>query len=174
MNLEMIAISAMAGAVASLLSVPLGHWLAIRRHVSQRWWERKADAYNSILLGLAEVRTALVDVLNELLDDSGEMDQAELDKALKAWDDAASRVGPLGNQGTFIISAEASRILLSLQEPLRAPPRKGEESDWMYRMVVTLRDATAQFGAEAKRDLGVSRGTLLKRLRFWEKPEAGR
>jgi hypothetical protein len=156
MNAETIIISAMGGLVASVVSTPLGHWLAMRRHVSQRWWERKAEAYNSILLGLAQVRTALVDIKDELLDDSGEVDQAELEKAMKAWDEAAERVGPLGNQGTFIISSEASRILLSLQEPLRTPPRKGEESEWMYRMLVALRDATAAFRAEAKRDLRVS------------------
>jgi hypothetical protein len=156
MNAETVIISAVSGMAASLVAVPLGHWLAMRQHVSQRWWERKAEAYNAILLGVAQVRTALMDVRDELLNDSEEVDQAALKKAMEAWEDAAERLGPLGNQGTFIISPEASRILFQLQVPLQSPPVDGDVGAWMYRMVMELGGAAEEFGAEAKRDLGVS------------------
>lgn len=156
MNTETIVISAVSGAVASLIGAPLGHWLATRRHISERWWEARAQAYSDVLLGLGRVKSALQGLYDECAEGLDDADVGIVKKCHEQWTVSAEEIAHIANQGTFKISPQAdemlSRFSLELRRPFEGDSKLGQ---WLLDTILMISVVIQAIGVEARRDLGV-------------------
>jgi ribosomal protein L11 methylase PrmA len=105
---------AVVGVVSSLFTT----FLARKSFISERWWDRKADAYARILEALVEMERYHEAYWNDLAQ------QAELSDERKAelrsiWKTAWREVDNAIRLGAFVISQEAHAALAKLQAATR-------------------------------------------------------
>lgn len=159
MDMQILTISAVSGVAASIVSAPLGHWLANRRHVTQRWWESKAEAYSAVMAGLSKVRVALNDLLAEFAGDISTVDAAVVERCTKQWDASAEEIERIAHQSAFKLSSEAEGILGHIGSALRESPQEPLDAvavrQWLLDTTLHVAVATKAMSIEARHDLGV-------------------
>jgi hypothetical protein len=106
------------GVVSSLFTTLLTTFLARKLFISERWWDRKADAYARILDALVEIERYHEAYWNDLAH------QAELSDERKAelrkiWKTAWREVDNAIRLGAFVLSQEAHAALAKLQVATR-------------------------------------------------------
>lgn len=167
MDKETLTISAVSALVAALLSALLTAWLGTKTHISQRWWEAKAEAYSSVMSQLARLSGSLRDLLEELSDD--DVDAAEINAHFARWEAAAHEIEQVARQRAFKISPEACSLLHRASQAIQRPP--GHSIDqrqltaWLTSVAVEVESTIDSFCTEARRDLGVLPRS--ERLRFF-------
>ena len=159
MNNETILVSAVSGIAASVFSTPLAHWLQSRRHVSERWWETKAEAYGIVLGELARIRVALQDIYAAITGDAEAPDEEALQPAFRRWAAAADAIEAIAQQATFKISPEADRLLRNSARVIRGAPPEGHDSpathQWLRGAMLEFGLITTSLSIEARHDLRV-------------------
>jgi hypothetical protein len=141
----------LGGAIGSAVTL----WLGSRQFRSQRWWDRKAETYLSI-----------VDAFQPLLDEDSEYWDAtirraevpeERQKALRVSARAATaEIQRRQRLGRFLISEEAEMALRKMEDDLA---NAGRETDWTsYREKTSaaLFDGFDAVKSAASSDLGVA------------------
>jgi hypothetical protein len=155
MNPETVVVSAISGVAASIVGTPVAHWLATRRHVTERWWELKAEAYSDLLRRVAQVRTALSDLHDELGNGTEDSDEQARARAMHLWESSSSELALIANQGAFKISHGAEQILGGMQATVQEPPPSESFREWMVNTGRSIGRLTYELAAEARRDLRV-------------------
>ena len=113
-----------SGVIISIITALLTVHLSLRRFYSEKWWERKAEAYSNIVEALYVVRMNQQAVLTAL--ESGqEFPDEEYDILAKRARSAQSEIVKVTSIGAFIISQDASdaldRLARALQEAQTNP-----------------------------------------------------
>lgn len=131
----------------------LALWLGLGRFRSERWWEKKAQSYSTILEGLHAIELYSKRRLDVL--ESGGTLNATYEKNIQQ--DAMSgraEIRKAASQGHFIISIQASRHLQwALAQFDELDPREMPDDD-LYRAEITIaNEAVSLIREEAKKDL---------------------
>ena len=101
---------AVVGVVSSLFT----SLLARKRFVSERWWDRKADAYTRILEALVEMHR-YHEAYYEDLTHEAELSEERKAELTAAWKTAWREVDNAIRLGAFVISQEAHTALTKLR-----------------------------------------------------------
>jgi hypothetical protein len=127
--------------------------LGLKRFRSERWWEKKAAAYASVIEGMHAMydgAKAWADEANSEYELSEEWNAALREANMKGW--AEIRKG--ASIGSFIMSKNAASILSKLVRELDAQDDKLPTHDFHSVRRNILSDAILQMTVEAKNDLG--------------------
>ena len=94
------------GIIIAIVTSIITVWLALKRFRSERWWERKADAYSTIVKSLHHMKIYCEETIEEL---ESHKDMSEEDsKVLYAkFKEAIEEIAKAKDVGSFIISNEA-------------------------------------------------------------------
>jgi hypothetical protein len=160
--------SLFVGLVISAATAYLTVKWSLHRFYSERWWERKAETYTSIVESL----TTQLKLANDFVDDLESImegrhynreqssDEEKLERR-RRYRSSADSVQEAAFRGSFLISNEAVSLLEELIE-------KRSEIEWQEGLELgnpydharedekLLREYLARFREAAKRDLGVS------------------
>jgi hypothetical protein len=148
-----------SGLVSGIVVAVVNARLSETSFVSQRWWERRADAYAGILKCLADIRVAL----NDFVDAHQESISAEsLQLFLDRSNTAALSLSVVVNQGTFLLSADALTLLHRLQRSMNDVEAGSESLQGFRRLAHLLHDGVEGIAKVAHKDIGVrgSRGSF--------------
>ncbi|WP_412060358.1 hypothetical protein [Rubrivirga sp. IMCC45206] len=149
--------------VVAVLAALLGVRLALRRFRSERWWERKAEAYTDLISAVYRFSTTFdrdyvdPDDLEEL-DAQGPLTQRGFigmsraqRRRNRAWAEIEQAIGI----GEFVFSRETVLILSSLKTRVR----QGQPGDRDGDRLEAARLLLQRLKAAAARDLGVETQT---------------
>jgi hypothetical protein len=157
--------------LSTLLTAIVVAWLtaqfAARRFYRERWWDKKYDAYTSLLNSLHTILRAINAPL--VLYDDGLLDRnsEEIKKAQKSNDDylaARAELRRLSDIGEFILSSAALDEINQLSEIFTRPNK--ESSEILEKAVRTCLENIRQ---HARDDLNPSG---LRRLNEWGFPNS--
>ncbi len=90
---------------ASLFTV----WFALKRFRTERWWDRKADAYSSILEALHYAKQGTLECLDKRMD---QLSNQLREKMKAAWNEIHKAI----NTGSFLLCRDARKALDALTE----------------------------------------------------------
>lgn len=129
---------------------------ALRRFYSERWWERKAEAYAAILNALAQLKRYTVLLAAEERD--GEVFAPSYKKTLETKHmEAFHEVERQTAVGDFLISSGAAAALAALQARPDFGSYDGPPLFYLEGEAEALGKTIAQVRQEAKHDLKVQR-----------------
>jgi hypothetical protein len=158
-GLEVALVGVVGGLVSGTIVALVNARLARRSFISQRWWERKASAYSDVMEHLARLKMAVFACIEELED--SEPEQAEWDKYVVQWDQAAEALGVLAFQETFLISAAARACLQEMYRALSALDGQGDVIPQLKSFALSLHDNMEHLVSHAHADLAVKRDRTL-------------
>ena len=141
-----------SGVIVSIITATLTVRLSLRRFFSEKWWERKAEAYSRIVEALSLVRMNVEAVLTAL-ETGGRFPDEECDLLAKQARDARSEIAKVTNLGAFIISESAADALAALDHTLKQAQDKPNLYDQLDSELVAVKQATAQIRDIAKKEL---------------------
>lgn len=124
-----ILINAAAAVLIAVISAFVTVKLSLRRFYSEKWWERKAKSYESIMEALHHMKKYCDEQVIAAIEDTkiSETREQELEKRRK---DAADEVSKAIDIGSFIISDEAVQLLSGLDKELHKA--REEETFWEF------------------------------------------
>jgi hypothetical protein len=149
-------LSILAGILISAFTSVITVRLALNQFYSQKWWERKANAYSAIIEALYHVQNDLGSTFDDAI---GEINLSE---ERKKYLEEESRKGyaeiyKAENIGAFVISKEAAECLTRLRKRLDNyedhVSKTWEEN--INNDFIAVRDCLEEFRIHAKRDLHV-------------------
>jgi len=146
--LKVLGAPLIAAGIASFIA----YKLAYRRFMTERWWERKADAYSNILSCLSEMQFTLERWIDEL--ETGRRISEDYMKDLnKTYFKAKAAVVSAASTGAYIISEDSAKLLsiLKKESEKESDDFYGDISDDLHAVencIKNLREC-------AKKDLGV-------------------
>lgn len=150
--------SVISGLIVAVVTSFLTVRLSLRRFYSERWWERKADAYTDIIEAL-HAKLEFLDSYFSVMHDGEKLSEADIDRLRAANREADQKINKLIRIGTFVISEEVATLLeyyQADQAKLKRDVYEADEGAWFGheqkltdRCLVKVRDA-------AMRDLKVS------------------
>jgi len=126
-----------------------------RRFIAERWWERRANAYSEVLAHLARVRSALLALMEEYKSMKGVSEEVILNFKSR-WKDAATALGDITNQESFLLSGRARECLSEMHRTLDALQNEKDIVAGMLGTAQALKDGTARVAEAAREDLQVS------------------
>ena len=132
--------------VVAVVTAFLTVHLALKRFYSEKWWERKAEAYSAILEALHHVRNYTHHNLESLkrgVDLPPEGD-AELTKKLQ---DAMAELRKRWDVGSFVISEEAVVVMDTFMQELDASTKY---SNWDAHLILKMDAVNNCLGAMRK------------------------
>lgn len=153
-NLPLLIGNAFVGLVIAVVSARVTVHFALRRFHSEKWWERKADAYSSIIEALHHIRN-YADHHMEFEMRGTEMPEdgkRELSKELRR---ALAELRKRADVGTFVISKEAVAALRTLGNEMDASMNT---TSWLEHLDVQL--AAVNKCLEAMRSIATKDLTL--------------
>ena len=108
--------------VVNAISILLASWLtvrlALRRFYTEKWWERKVQAYSEIIGSLAKMRICF----DKWFDEDIELRKVSPEARKRVNEEYASARRVIENAeavGSFIISEEAAKVLGSFLKELQ-------------------------------------------------------
>ena len=114
MTLDSVIGGALGGAASGVIVAWVNHLLSRKQFVSERWWERRAEAYANIMEHLARLQMAVLDCIEELEDSDPE--EEAWNEHVAQWKRAGETLGVLAHQETFLVSSKACRCLEELHK----------------------------------------------------------
>jgi hypothetical protein len=139
------------GVVTAVVSVRL----ALRRFRSERWWERKTDAYSALFLGLFNVQRSLlheVRRVEEGFKPSEEYSRELHDRARAGY----LEIRQAAVLGTFFFSDDTAARLDLLVDQLDDPGYNLDLYEQVSADLAAVSSALTDLKSLAKRDLAVS------------------
>jgi hypothetical protein len=138
-------------------------WIALRRFRSEKWWERKADAYSSLVGSIHDVHDEADQVFDvELI--GGELSDERRKELEEASRKGRADIRRKASFASFIISERAGMILRKLDGGLF---QAAHTLDLMKAIDLTrehTESALNNLRAEAMRDLGIAPMTTWRRI----------
>ena len=130
------------GIVVGLVSSVVSTHLALRRYRSERWWDKKYDAYTAILNSFHSLLQGVEASHKEILTDTEptEEQQAESNRRYR---EAISEIERHITLGTFLLRHDAIESLEKLKNDLKAANNTHDfmvhldASEWAYRDALT-------------------------------------
>ena len=141
------------GTIIAIITSFITVSLSLRRFYSEKWWERKAEAYSAIIESLYHVKRNL-DALMLSVEKGDEFKSP--DRLASKSREGYERIYREAGVGAFIISEKAAQVLESLLSDIQKPKSAGMSfldylQDHAARVVETL-DSLRKI---AKRDLKI-------------------
>jgi type I site-specific restriction endonuclease len=153
--MEKIAIGILTALIISFISSWITVQLSLRRFRTERWWEKKAEAYSKIIEALHNanaVSSAYMGALEEstqLTEDRKKAlsirNQAAVEEILKAMD-----------VGAFLLSKEALGCLKQYQKGVAIASGQTSWDDYLEKDQAAIEDCLRDMIVIAKKDLEVT------------------
>jgi hypothetical protein len=125
----------MLGVVQSLLIAIVASWLtaqfSLRRFYRERWWEKKYEAYISLLNSLHTIRKGFAADQGILLNDDGIVGREGAERRARDYEAARAELNRVIDLGELIVSAETLAELEKLQGEFATPPGKNYMAHFM-------------------------------------------
>lgn len=146
--LSQITVGAIIAIVASYITVQL----SLRRFYSEKWWEKKAEAYAAILEALHYMKRAFDEDLEAAMAgrEVPEDRQAEL---LKKYREAHDELKKRIDIGQFVLSDKAAAELSAFQQQLHNARDTRDWVEYIEGSLGTINDTLKRMRAIAKTDL---------------------
>lgn len=158
LTLKVLIAPLVAGAVASWVTMRFSY----HRYCSERWWERKAEAYAGILQHLTNMRLVLTRQI-DFMTDVCYLNKEQARTLWKNYDGALDAIEQAASEGAYILSDSSITALHTLLKRLHPPGQSLE--DWygddikrlqlLAKSVEVLDGCVQELRAVAKRDLRV-------------------
>jgi len=137
---------------AGIIGGLFGSFLANRNFRSQRWWERKVDAYTRVIESLSD----MLEYYSELAD--AEMTEREISDERKVELEANWKVGrravrKAANLGAFLFSPEVEAALREFEK--HSSKRQKSYFEYLDENCAAVRACLESIVAQSKRDLRV-------------------
>jgi hypothetical protein len=146
-------LAAFVGALVAGLFGAGAVWLGLRRFRSEKWWERKATAYASVI----EALHVLEDVEDEEIDaieKAVQLPMERLEKLRQKSIAAREETRKYANLSGFVVTDETAKILDEMTRALEIPQRSTQSNhDYLERRWAAVTGALAAVKIEARRDL---------------------
>lgn len=132
--------------------------LSLRRFYSERWWERKADAYTDIIEAL-HAKLEFLDSYFSVMYDGERLSETDVVRLRAANKEADQKINKLIRIGTFVISKEVATLLeyyQAAQAKLKREVYEADESAWFAHEQKLIDRCLAKVRDAAMRDLKVT------------------
>jgi len=126
--------------------------LALRRYYTQKWWERKAQAYSEIIGSLAKMRICF----DKWADEELRYKEIRAEARKKVNEEYASAKRVIDNTvavGSFIVSEKAAEVLESFLKELQKEDIQGNWLNDLHRHHSEVIKCIAKLREIAKREL---------------------
>ena len=133
-----LAISLMVAVISAVLTVKL----AFRRFLAERWWERKAGAYASVLKALHVMKRGLEDDLDRFTDANRRTDEEYNKEQLKKYRAARDQVYEAVDTGSFLLATQATDLLQKLENDLARAERNNLHDGHYFDVIGAIQDET--------------------------------
>lgn len=177
-TIQQILVALVPSIITAILTALLAVRLSIRQFHSQRWWEKKAETYSTILERLSELQFTIGEFWEDVVLGRGigpSTGPSEEDLRLgKMHQEARVAVSKAAAMGSFIVSSEAAGVLEKLQRELQTEEGFNPADDYerWSKPSITLSQRYAQkprrtwalgrnLGPLPKTPLGLTVGHLL-------------
>jgi hypothetical protein len=131
-----------------LLTLKLG----IAKFASEKWWERKAAAYASVIEGLHSMYDCSRD-FREAFEKNRELDDEYAEKIIAASVAGYAEIRRGENIGSFLMTKRAGKILSAVRRNIDDANSELPNQQYHEERMGLLFDAIIQMTMEAKRDL---------------------
>jgi hypothetical protein len=141
------------GFIAGLFAL----YRAKQEFISQRWWERKADAYTRIIEALWQMLDYYKQNYEEITNCSKISDERKKE-ILKQWEQGECEINKVTDIGTFLVSEETITALKKIWEKPQPEP---DPNDWFRHLendYIATKACIETVIKNAKKDLQVIRG----------------
>ena len=126
--------------------------LALRRFYTEKWWERKAQAYSEIIGSLAKMRVCF-DKWKERFFEHKDMSPETIKKVNEEYASAKRVIESAVAAGSFIVSEETAQVLGSFLKELQKEDIRGNWPNDLDRHHGEVIECIARLREIAKREL---------------------
>jgi hypothetical protein len=146
--------SIISGVVVAIVTSLVTVHLSLRRFYSERWWERKAEAYSSIIESLHHVKNNL-----EALMDAEERGRTISEDTRKQLADLSAKgyreVEKATSIGAFIISDHAANSLMELRRRFQQRDPEMSWYNYLESRLTAIDQCLVEMRTTARKDLKV-------------------
>lgn len=154
-QLVQLGISVVTGLVVAIVTAIVTVQLSLRRFYSEKWWERKSDAYANIMEALYEMKKHCDDTM-QAEEPGREISEAKKEGMRKTVDKASDEITKQTYIGSFIISNEAVQELRKMDEAMEEAGQSGQSYlDYLLDSSAAVNNCMDKIRLIAKRDLKV-------------------
>jgi hypothetical protein len=149
-------ISILAGLIIAFFTSWITVRFALKQFFSERWWERKADAYSKIVEALYHIKNVLqVDL--ELEEQGKSISKERFTKLVQKANVGYEELYKAEGIGAFVISKEVTTSLTQLKSNLKKEEKNFNRSytDFLDSQVFHLNKCLDEIRLYAKRDLKI-------------------
>ena len=147
-----LAIQIVAGVIISVITAALTVHLSLRRFYSEKWWERKAEAYSRIVEAL-QLECMHVEAALTALEFGRDSPDEKRDPLAKQARDARREIAKVTSIGAFIISESVADTLAVLGHALEQADDEPNFYDQLHSELVALKQAMARIRDIVKKEL---------------------
>jgi hypothetical protein len=147
-------VNIISGLLISVITAVVTVRLSLSRFRSERWWERKADTYSSIIESLHNMKEYCMKELASIESDSKLSEQAQHELLIKAKE-GVRQISMSTDVGSFIISNKAVDYLKDFQKKYQAVEYGNYIYDYFDSQAALIEDCLNSLREIAKCDLGV-------------------
>lgn len=144
-----VILASIPGIIVAVVSSSLAARQARKQHVSQRWWEKKAEVYSELLRSLHGLKYAC-DVMATQVHTP--IDEYRIN-VQETYERCLDKLGETINVGTFIISKECHDMVCAMAD--RMAINRGTHFQNVNIWSLELGEHIKAIIAAAKKDLGV-------------------
>jgi len=145
-----LAVAVLTATIAAILTV----YLAMRRFRSDKWWERRIDAYAGIINALSDDRICSEKYMREY-ERQRQMDESERKKVQERDAAAYAVIQRAIDTGSFLLSDEANTALAKMQEETDKAGTADDFYDYVQTQHGIAKKYLKIFSEIARRDLRV-------------------
>ena len=141
-----------AGVTALVAYFTITH--SIRQFYSQRWWERKADAYSKIIETLTDLEHCHIEEMDQLTNEERFTDN-DKEKLRESFRRAHESISKAAIIGAYIISEDTAKTLSKLMYVLEKEDPKGDWTKDLLEHYELVRKSIEEIKRHAKKDLRI-------------------
>ena len=137
-----------AGVVIAMVTAVVTVRLSLRSFYSERWWERKAEAYTAVIESLHHMKR-YDDTMLELTYEGRELAEERKNELLERSQKAYDEFKRLMDVGSFVLAPDAMEELRTLEKEFR---KAGNAQTWHDHLEISL--AATQVCLDNLRQIG--------------------
>jgi translation initiation factor 2 alpha subunit (eIF-2alpha) len=139
--------------IVSVVSAYITTRLSIRNFYSQKWWEKKAEAYSRIMQSLVHLKYCYENWMADLVSEKQLSDNFKKELS-KQYGEAKRSLEEATSSGAFIISDKAASYLEGLKDKWeKVPLWQTDEYDHYAESLIAVGDCISKIRSCAKADL---------------------
>ena len=116
--------------VGAVIGASLSYWLAIRRFRSERWWERKYQAYSDVLEALNDMRARL-DTFYDAYIEKREVPKQEAQSLLTAYRDGMRNIEKQRAIGGLVLGDKVVDELRKFEQAMAKASGGGDQFEYL-------------------------------------------